>query len=264
MASSAALDRDILPDNVKPINYDISIFDLELGGAFSYQGSVAIQLKISKGSKDITLNSHQLKILGAELSIEQTKTTQAFKATGISYDAPRQRATLSFPEDIPMSENATLFIQFQGTMNNDMAGFYRSKYKPAAPQAASVPRDDEWHYQFSTQFESCDARRAFPCFDEPNLKATFDFKIEIPEDQVALSNMPQKSMKKSTKPKFHVVSFEKTPIVCKSLEKFCSYPGYDYEFQGYITLQSAYVSSKQCLGTIKKKSIPRLGPLNTF
>ncbi len=88
-----------------------------------------------------------------------------------------------------------------------------SKYKPAAPQAASVPRDDEWHYQFSTQFESCDARRAFPCFDEPNLKATFNFKIEIPEDQVALSNMPQKGVEKSRKAGFHVVSFERTPIM---------------------------------------------------
>jgi aminopeptidase N len=81
------------------------------------------------------------------------------------------------------------------------------------PQAASVPRDDEWHYQFSTQFESCDARRAFPCFDEPNLKATFDFRIEIPEDQVALSNMPQKSIEKSSKAGFQTVSFDRTPIM---------------------------------------------------
>lgn len=65
---------------------------------------------------------------------------------------------------------------------------------------------------FSTQFEACDARRAFPCFDEPNLKATFDFEIELPEDQVALSNMPEKSVKK-TKNGLKVVSFEKTPIM---------------------------------------------------
>jgi aminopeptidase N len=93
-----------------------------------------------------------------------------------------------------------------------MAGFYRSKYKPVVPAAASVPRDDAFHYMFSTQFESCDARRAFPCFDEPRLKATFDLQIETPDDQVALSNMPVKSLTK-TREGFQMVSFERTPVM---------------------------------------------------
>ena len=79
--------------------------------------------------------------------------------------------------------------------------------------AKFVPRDDEFHYMFSTQFESCDARRAFPCFDEPNLKATFDFEIEIPEDHVALSNMPETSTSKGSKEGLKVVAFETTPIM---------------------------------------------------
>jgi aminopeptidase N len=94
-----------------------------------------------------------------------------------------------------------------------MAGFYRSRYKPAVEASKSVPRDSEHHYMFSTQFESCDARRAFPCFDEPNLKATFDFEIEIPEDQTALSNMPEKSTRKGSKDGWKVVSFERTPVM---------------------------------------------------
>jgi aminopeptidase N len=94
-----------------------------------------------------------------------------------------------------------------------MAGFYRSRYKPTVEAAKSVPRDDEYHYMFSTQFESCDARRAFPCFDEPNLKATFDFEIELPEDQVALSNMPEKETKKGSKDGLKVLSFDTTPIM---------------------------------------------------
>jgi aminopeptidase N len=212
MSPTAALDRDILPDTVKPINYDISIYDLELGGAFSYQGTVNILSKIIKSSKEITLNTHQLKIHSAEVQLEHTKTQQSFKATDISYDAPRQRATLTFPEQLPTSEKALIVIKFQGTINNDMAGFYRSKYKPAVTPAASVPKDGDSHVMFSTQFESCDARRAFPCFDEPNLKATFDFEIELPEDQVALSNMPEKSVRKS-KDGLKVVSFERTPIM---------------------------------------------------
>ena len=94
-----------------------------------------------------------------------------------------------------------------------MAGFYRSKYKPTIPQSASVPRDDEFHYMFSTQFESCDARRAFPCFDEPNLKATFDVTIEVPDDLTALSNMTVKSETKSEKAGYKVVQFDRTPIM---------------------------------------------------
>jgi aminopeptidase N len=121
--------------------------------------------------------------------------------------------TLVFPTDLPASSKALLVLNFSGTMNNIMAGFYRSKYKPVAAPVPSVPKDEEFHYMFSTQFESCDARRAFPCFDEPNLKATFDFEIEIPEDQVALSNMPEKEVKKGGKPGLKTVSFDRTPVM---------------------------------------------------
>jgi len=153
-------DRDVLPDTIKPINYDISIYDIELGGNFGYQGTVSILSKIIKNSKEIVLNSHELKIHSAEVQLEHTKTQQAFVASNISYDAPRQRVTLSFPEEIPLSEKAVILIKFQGTINNDMAGFYRSKYKPTVPPASSVPKDGEHHVMFSTQFES---RTWFPC-----------------------------------------------------------------------------------------------------
>ena len=94
-----------------------------------------------------------------------------------------------------------------------MAGFYRSKYKPKGEVPESVAKDDEFHYMFSTQFESCDARRGFPCFDEPNLKATFGVDLEIPEDQVALSNMPEKGTKESKRSGFKTVTFDRTPIM---------------------------------------------------
>lgn len=120
---------------------------------------------------------------------------------------------LAFPADLPISSGALLVLDFNGTMNNTMAGFYRSKYKPITTPVPSVPKDEEFCYMFSTQFESSDARRAFPCFDEPNLKATFDFEIEIPEDQVALSNMPEKEVRKGSKPGLKIVSFDRTPLM---------------------------------------------------
>ena len=66
---------------------------------------------------------------------------------------------------------------------------------------------------YSTQFESSDARRAFPCFDEPNLKASLDIEIEIPDDLTALSNMPEKETRKSKKEGHKIVTFERSPVM---------------------------------------------------
>jgi aminopeptidase N len=200
-------------DSVKPSNYALSLYDLEFLGNWSYQGTVKIDLEVKKAAKEIIINSNQLVIHGAELSTEQSKTQQAIKTKDVTYDETNQRATLVFDTEFSTSPKAVLEIKFQGTMNNLMAGFYRSRYKPAVEASKSVPRDDEYHYMFSTQFESCDARRAFPCFDEPNLKATFEFEIEIPEDQVALSNMPEKETRKSSKEGWKIVSFERAPVM---------------------------------------------------
>lgn len=208
-----ASDRDVLPSSVKPANYHLSIYDIELGGSWSYQGTVKIDVEVKAETKDIVLNTNKLKIHSAEFQSEQGKTEGSIKTNNVSYDEKDQRATIHFDQPIPQSHKATISVTFQGTVNNDMAGFYRSKYKPTGDVAASVPKDDQFHYMFSTQFESSDARRAFPCFDEPNLKASFEFEIEIPEDQTALSNMPESEVKKSKKSGFKTVVFEKSPVM---------------------------------------------------
>ncbi|EMC96716.1 hypothetical protein BAUCODRAFT_34107 [Baudoinia panamericana UAMH 10762] len=206
-------DREVLPTSVKPSNYAISLFDLQPGEPWTYQGSLTIDLEIKEPTKSIVLNAHELKVHSVEISSESGKTASSVKASNIDYDTKNQRCTFTFDQELPQSPKAVLSIAFEGTMNNHMAGFYRSKYKPAAPAAAGVAKDAENHYMFSTQFESSDARRAFPCFDEPNVKATFDFEVEIPEDLVALSNMPEKEVKKSKKSGHKVVSFDRTPIM---------------------------------------------------
>lgn len=170
-------------------------------------------MEVKEETKEIVLNTHQLKIHGASIQTEQGKTEGSLKASDVTFDEKNQRATFHFDQPVPQSHKALLSITFSGTMNADMAGFYRSKYKPTVPAVESVPRDDEYHYMFSTQFESSDARRAFPCFDEPNIKASFEFEIEIPQDQTALSNMPEKEVKRGKKSGFKVVSFDKSPVM---------------------------------------------------
>ncbi|KAI8231737.1 Aminopeptidase 2 [Colletotrichum sp. SAR 10_96] len=202
-------DREVLPDSIKPSHYVLSLRDLNFKD-WTYKGTVTIDAEVVKPSKEIVLNALEIKLLDAKIAVGHTKSTQSWESKNFSCGEKQQRATITFDEEIPQAQKAVLTIEFEGIINNDMAGFYRSKYKPTVEPAKSVPRDDEWHYMFSTQFESCDARRAFPCFDEPNLKATFDFEIEVPEDQVALSNMPVKETKK-TRDGWQMISFETSP-----------------------------------------------------
>ena len=54
--------------SVKPVNYDISLYDLELGGSFSYHGTVKIHLRVQKPTKNIVINALQLKIKSAKIS----------------------------------------------------------------------------------------------------------------------------------------------------------------------------------------------------
>ena len=93
-----------------------------------------------------------------------------------------------------------------------MAGFYRSKYKSVVPAPSTVPKEGDFSLMFSTQFESCDARRAVPCFDEPNLKASFDVEIEVPKGLTALSNMPERATRPGKDGRVFV-TFERTPVM---------------------------------------------------
>ncbi|CAM1510513.1 Fc.00g008480.m01.CDS01 [Cosmosporella sp. VM-42] len=200
-------DRDVLPDNVKPSHYTLSLRDLDFK-TWTYKGTVTIDSEIVKSTKEIILNTLNLKLFNAKINTDG----KSLESTTFNFDEKAQRVTIVFDEEVPLAKKAAITIEFEGIMNNEMAGFYRSKYKPTETPAASVPHDDEWHYMLSTQFEACDARQAFPCFDEPNLKATYDVDIEIPNDQVALSNMPVKDTKPS-KEGWQIVSFDTTPVM---------------------------------------------------
>jgi puromycin-sensitive aminopeptidase len=90
--------------------------------------------------------------------------------------------TFIFAESLPKSSNITLTVDFVGSLNNQMAGFYRSHYKDANGKDKIVA---------STQFEALDARRAFPCVDEPAAKATFLLTLVVPADLECISNMPE-------------------------------------------------------------------------
>ena len=169
-----------------------------------------IHLIIKAETDEIVLNTRELKLENAEILLEREQASE--KASNISYNETCQRVFLKFSSLLPAGRKAWLSIKFQGGITSDMSGFYRSKYTPAYPPLSSVPRESHFAYHLSTHFEPCDARRAFPCFDEPNLKATFDFEVEVPQDQVVISNMPEKESK-GLENGLKLVSFDRTPVM---------------------------------------------------
>ncbi|RAH48551.1 M1 family metallopeptidase [Aspergillus brunneoviolaceus CBS 621.78] len=206
----ASNDRDVLPDVAVPVHYDVSLFDLQFSDNWGYNGIVKVKARVTRPTKEIVLNSKEIEVQKVEIYGEDG--TKLSEASEISYDRTSERVAFKFPSEIAPSD-ILLSMNFTGTMNNAMAGFYRSKYIPVVEPVEDTPKEGDFHYMLSTQFESCDARRAFPCFDEPNLKATFDFEIEVPTGQTALSNMPIKDERAGRKPGLKLVSFERTPVM---------------------------------------------------
>lgn len=101
----------------KPKHYFLSLYDLEFGGNFTYQGTVDINLDIKQGDKwsGIVLNSYQLKVHSAELKLQDGPSREA---KNISYDDKSQRVTLSFGDPIEYTGEGVVSIKFEGIMNN--------------------------------------------------------------------------------------------------------------------------------------------------
>lgn len=98
----------------------------------------------------------------------------------VSYNKDAQVTTVKFKETIPAGSKAQIKQTFTGSLNDNMAGFYRSSYKG---------KNGEKKYIATTQMEPTDARRAFPCFDEPALKAKFTVTLVADKEKTCLSNM---------------------------------------------------------------------------
>ncbi|KAF9928204.1 hypothetical protein FBU30_002547 [Linnemannia zychae] len=194
--------RVVLPTNVTPEHYRLKLVpDME---EFVFTGEVAINIKIHSPTHEIKLNTKKLNISTASVTIGET----VHKAVSIDA-AENQVATFKFAQTLPKG-HAVFEIEFDGEINDRMNGFYRSQYKNVV---------GDMNYMAVTQFEACDARQAFPCWDEPSIKATFDISLKIPVELEALSNMPVKEMT-AVDPDYKTIHFETTPIMSTYLVAF--------------------------------------------
>ncbi|XP_024886627.1 puromycin-sensitive aminopeptidase isoform X1 [Temnothorax curvispinosus] len=186
-----------LPLCVRPYHYDISLTPNL--AAFTFDGTENVHLNVENSTDTIVLNSLEINIKSATFNGNDGKTIAAEK---IELSASEETAMLVFPEALPSGKSGYLNIEFVGEINDKMKGLYRSKY---------TGEDGTVEHAAVTQFEPTDARRCFPCWDEPALKATFDITLKVPRGLTALSNMPVKS--KITNGNYETLTFERTPIM---------------------------------------------------
>jgi len=158
-------------NDLQPLNYKIHLEpDLQ---RFQFSGTTEIVIDAPEKVDEIPLNALDLAVWGCQVKVDGT-----FRDSPFSVDAKKEELRVYLPD--PMTGKIELKIDYVGEINNKMAGFYRSKY---------VARGKE-KYMAVTQFEESDARRAFPCFDHPVKKATFDVEIVAGRGLVAISNGP--------------------------------------------------------------------------
>lgn len=171
-SSPQTLDPFRLPRHVIPVRYDLHL-EPDLTTA-RFAGQETITLTVQQPTSDIVLNAIELSITVAHIEGESGATRQAT----IALDATLQRCQLSFSE--PLTPGTwRLTITFSGTLNDKLRGFYRSTYKD---------EHGATHNMAATQFEATDARRAFPCWDEPDFKAVFATTLVIDPALTAVSN----------------------------------------------------------------------------
>lgn len=180
-----------LPSTVNPKNYDL-YFNIDFE-QFLFNGNVKISIQISEPVSIIRLHSEELDIISVKLISHDLET--------LNITSELIKSEISIKPDAQLSPGMYfLEIHFKGKLNDDLSGFYRSRYLDTSGKEA---------YLATTQFEAPYARKAFPCFDEPEFKATFSVSMNIPEEMTGISNMPIDSETVENNRK--ILQFQKTP-----------------------------------------------------
>ncbi|MDE3107077.1 MAG: M1 family metallopeptidase [Acidobacteriota bacterium] len=161
-----------LTPNVVPQRYRVRLRPDLVGASFT--GSVEIDLEIIEPTHAIVVNAIELDVERATLRVGE----RAMTSRAPELDAQFETATFTFDEDVAPGA-ATLSVAFHGVLNDQLRGFYRSTFTDGQGQE---------HVIATTQFATTDARRAFPCWDDPAVKATYQVTLEVPEELAAFAN----------------------------------------------------------------------------
>ncbi len=163
-----------LPRTIEPETYRIEIEPDVVSATFS--GTVSIDVQVEEAVEVIVLNAAELAISDVEVRMADGTTISC----AVTFDDDLEQVIFRPPVALSPGP-ATVSCRFTGTLNDKLRGFYRSTYIGPTGETQTIA---------TTQFESVDARRCFPCFDEPDRKAVFEVALIVDPDVDAISNTP--------------------------------------------------------------------------
>src|SRR6476646_10206206 len=190
-----------LPKEVVPTEYAIHIVpNLD---NFTFAGSESVKLNVRSPV-------HQLVLNGLELEIEAASVDgKELPLSAIKTDTEKELLTLTLLSELAAGDHA-LTLRFSGKINQQGQGLFYMRYQEQGSGATKV--------MLGTQFEATDARRFFPCWDEPVFRARFQLIAVVPKNWLAVSNMPIESAKTIAEGK--EVRFSATPPMSSYLNVF--------------------------------------------
>src|SRR5438067_7597310 len=190
-----------LPKEVIPTEYAIRIVpNLD---NFTFAGSESVKLNVRSQVRQLVLNGLELKIEAASVDGKE------LPLSAIKTDNENELLTLTLSSELAVGDHA-LALRFTGKINQQGQGLFYMRYQEQGSGARKV--------MLGTQFEATDARRFFPCWDEPAFRSRFQLTVVVPENWLAVSNMPIESEQKIAGGK--EVRFAPTPPMSSYLNVF--------------------------------------------
>uniref|UniRef100_A0A182QF04 Aminopeptidase n=1 Tax=Anopheles farauti TaxID=69004 RepID=A0A182QF04_9DIPT len=169
-----------LPNDTIPESYVVELSTKVHEEDFSYTGTVAMRIRVQRPTSSIVLHS-----MRSKLTMVEVRNSNQLQLPIVSIEEDAERETVTFTTGSALQLGVyQLTIQFENTVRDDLGGFYRTSY---------TADDGQLRYAAVTQFQPVDARTAFPCYDEPGIRATFTIIITSGLATKVYSNMPLQS-----------------------------------------------------------------------